>query len=65
MMPHPAQAEEVELAMRKMGMEKSEASAEKQVRDANVPTRNAEHICNTGHGSAYRAAYIKTHNMDL
>ena len=61
----PTQPEEVELAMKEMEMEKSDASAEKQIRDMNLPARNAEKGWNTGNTSAYRAAYIKSHGLDL
>jgi hypothetical protein len=61
----PTQPEEVELAMRAMETEKSDASAEKQDRETSLLPRNAAKGWNTGNTSAYRAAYIKTHNLDL
>lgn len=61
----PTQPEEVELVIRDMEMEKSDASAEKQNREQSLLTRNAEKGWNNGNTSAYRAAYIKTHNLDL
>jgi len=62
---HPAQTDEVELVMKEMEIEKSDASAEKQNRQTSVLPRNAAKEWNTGNTSAYRAAYIKTHNLDL
>jgi hypothetical protein len=59
------QPEEVEHAIREMKMEKSDANAEKQIRDAKLVTRNEENGWNTGHISAYRAAYLKSHGMEL
>jgi len=61
----PTQPEEVELVMREMKIEKSDASAEKQNRETSLLPRNAAKEWNTGNTSAYRAAYIKTHNLDL
>ncbi len=61
----PTQPEEVELVIREMEIEKSDANAEKQNRETSLLTRNAEKGWNTGNTSAYRAAYIKTHNLDL
>jgi hypothetical protein len=62
---YPTQPEEVELVMKEMEMDKSDASAEKQNRQMSLLPRNAAKEWNTGHTSAYRAAYIKTHNLDL
>jgi hypothetical protein len=62
---HLTQPEEVELAMRGMETEKRDASAEKQAGNARLPTRNAEKSWNAGHISAYRAAYFKTHGLDM
>jgi hypothetical protein len=61
----PAQPEEVELAMREMEIEKSDTSAEKQNRETSLLTRNSEKVWSTSNTSAYRAAYIKTHHLDL
>jgi hypothetical protein len=61
----PTQPEEVELVMREMEIEKSGTSAEKQNRETSLLPRNAAKGWNTGNTSAYRAAYIKTHNLDL
>ena len=59
------QPEEVERALREMEMVKSDANAEKQITDATSVTRNAEKGWNTGHISAYRAAYLKSHGLQL
>jgi hypothetical protein len=59
------QPEEVELAMRTMETEKSDASVEKQNRESSLLPRNAAKGWSAGNTSAYRAAYIKTHSLDL
>lgn len=57
----PTQPEEVDLAMK--DLENCETRPEIQAGDKNI-SKDAEKVWDTGHISAYRAAYIKTHELD-